>query len=107
MVVLRNSKSGTGRCRPTHPKVNDRTTKKNTYIRSSDLAGDLIITFIRLQEEADRTMEVYRRLIADSACNGEAEEYRRRAGELQRKASRLLRRYKRLKRLKNAAAVGE
>lgn len=58
--------------------------------------GHLVISFVRAQEEADRTREEYKRLEALPGHESEAALCRLRADALQREAHSLLRKYYRI-----------
>ena len=63
-----------------------------------ELIGNLVISYIRLQENADRERERYLKLKALQGYEQEAVRCRKKADALQKEALRLFREYQRMKR---------
>jgi hypothetical protein len=59
--------------------------------------GDLVVSFIRLQEQADREREKCLEFMASPGHENEAAKCRKKAASLQKEASNLLGKYKRIK----------
>jgi hypothetical protein len=57
----------------------------------------IVVSFIRAREEADRCEEDYRKAKQLPDCESEAAAHRKKARELSRRADELLKKYERLK----------